>query len=861
MTQSDRFDAVLVGEGALLVRCGESLLLRGHRVRGVASPGGVAAEWAARHGIAHAAPGADLGAFLRSTPCDYLFSIVNRRVLPREVFALAARAAINLHDSPLPRYAGVHATSWALLGREEVHGVTWHLVAEAVDAGDVLKQRLVEVEPRDTALTLNARCYDAAAESFEELVDELAAGRALPRPQDLARRSYFPLHARPEAACSVDWGRPAEEIDALVRALDFGGYVNPLGLPKAWIAGEPVPATRAEPTGRASLAEPGTVVAVDDEWITVATGTSDLRVGGFRAPDGGALPTAELARVGDRLPSLDPAEAGALSAEYGRLCRHEPFWVGRLHGAEPLTLGTPSARGGAGASVETPLGPEVRARLASLEEAERLPWLTAACGAFLARVTGARRFNLGLARGGGPLSPVFAGTVPLRFEVEPERPFTAVLEAVRAELWELERRGTFARDLPLRYPELRRLAGELPGGRWPVSVAWPGAAGDAEAGALRLELSAGPAACRWAHDPEAVAAEEVEALAAQLGAFLAGVVEDPARPLAALPRVSPEERRRLLEWSGTEAERADAGSIQELFSEQAARTPDAVAVESEGERITYAELEHRANRLARALRRIGVGPERLVGIALDGSVDAIVAMLGVLKARSAYLPLDPAYPRERLEYMLEDSGAVALLTRTEHLGALPQAAVPILCLDRDRDVVERESAEPPEGDEAADELAYLIYTSGSTGRPKGVMVPHRGVVNLARSFRETLELGPGDRLLLLVSLSFDASVGTIWATLAAGGTLVLPRERAALGGEELRRFCDAHRITAVDMPAALWQHWLGALEGSGDRDLLPALRLVLAGGESVRVEQLRSWAELTGGRVVFVGPYGPTETT
>jgi amino acid adenylation domain-containing protein len=242
-------------------------------------------------------------------------------------------------------------------------------------------------------------------------------------------------------------------------------------------------------------------------------------------------------------------------------------------------------------------------------------------------------------------------------------------------------------------------------------------------------------------------------------------------------------------------------------------------------------------------------------------VDAIVAMLGVLKAGSAYLPLDPAYPRERLEYMLEDSGAAALLTRTEHLGALPGATIPILCLDRDRDVVERESAEPPAGREAGDGLAYLIYTSGSTGRPKGVMVPHRGVVNLARSFREVLELGPGDRLLLLVSLSFDASVGTIWATLAGGGTLVLPRERAALGGEELRRFCDAHRITAVDMPAALWQHWLDALEGSGGRDLLPALRLVLAGGESVRVEQLRSWTELTGGRVVFVGPYGPTETT
>ncbi|HEU0080312.1 MAG TPA: formyltransferase family protein, partial [Longimicrobiaceae bacterium] len=183
MIQPKRFDAFLVGEGSLLVRCGDALLREGHRVRGVASPGGAPAEWAALHGIPHASPGGDLAGFLRSAPCEYLFSIVNRRVLPAEVYGLASRAAINFHDSPLPRYAGVHATSWAILHGERVHGVTWHLIADEVDAGDVLAQRLVEVEPRDTALTLNAKCYDAALESFEELVGELAAERCVPRPQ------------------------------------------------------------------------------------------------------------------------------------------------------------------------------------------------------------------------------------------------------------------------------------------------------------------------------------------------------------------------------------------------------------------------------------------------------------------------------------------------------------------------------------------------------------------------------------------------------------------------------------------------------------------------------------------------------
>ncbi|MEW5927750.1 MAG: amino acid adenylation domain-containing protein [Gemmatimonadota bacterium] len=875
MIQPKRFDAFLVGEGSLLVRCGDALLRRGHRVRGVASPGGAPAEWAAQNGIPHAPPGGDLGAFFRSAPCDYLFSIVNRRVLPADVYGAAARAAINFHDSPLPRYAGVHATSWAILHGERVHGVTWHLIADEVDAGDVLKQRLVEVEPRDTALALNAKCYDAALESFEELVDELAEERCVPRPQDPARRSYFGLHARPAAACTVDWSRPAEEIGALVRALDFGGYTNPLGLPRAWIGGVPFLVSRAEPAEAmaGSAAPPGTVVALADDEMLVATAGSAVRVGGFRAPDGRPVRVAELAArsglaAGVRLPSLDPAEAARLDAAYGELCRHERFWVRRLADADPLALGQGAAGPGPlpGGAVDTPLAGEVRDLLASLDPAERFPWLTAACGCFLGRIAGAVRFDVGLERAlpaaARGVPHLFAEVVPLRFELRPGESFAEALDSLRAGLRELDRRGTFARDLPLRHPELRELEARLPGGRWPLSIAWEGAGGEAEAGPLRLVLAAEPAGVRWIHDPRALAPAEVEGLAAQLGAFLRGIAADPERPLAALPRVGPEERRRLVEeWSGREADDAAGRTLQELLAEQAARTPDAVAVECGGERLRYAELEERANRLARALRRIGAGPERLVGICLDGTTDAVVAMVAALKAGGAYLPLDPAYPRERLAYMVEDSGAVALVTRTEHLAVLPETAVPVLCLDGAGDGPERESAQPLSGQGSDDNLAYLIYTSGSTGRPKGVLVPQRGVVGLALSFRESFGLGPGDRLLLMVSLSFDASVGTIFSTLLGGGTLVLPRERAALGGGELLRFCEEHRITVVDMPAALWKHWLDALEEAPAGPVLPDLRLVLAGGESVQAEQLRRWAERTGGRADFVGPYGPTEAT
>ena len=190
------------------------------------------AGWARDHGLWLIDPGADLAGALGAHRFDYLFSITNLAIIPPPVLALPRRAAINFHDGPLPRYAGLHATTWALLRREATHGVTWHMMAERVDAGDILKQVIFDVAPDSTAFALNARCYEAAVESFAELVDELAAGSATAWPQERTGGEYFGKHRRPTGACVVAWEKPAEEIDALARALDFGPYPNPLGLPK-----------------------------------------------------------------------------------------------------------------------------------------------------------------------------------------------------------------------------------------------------------------------------------------------------------------------------------------------------------------------------------------------------------------------------------------------------------------------------------------------------------------------------------------------------------------------------------------------------------------------------------------------------
>ncbi|MFF7638657.1 formyltransferase family protein, partial [Kitasatospora sp. NPDC008050] len=216
------FSCVVVGEEALLVECTRLLLARGHTVTAVVSPSEELAGWARAEGLAAVPFGPDLAERLAPLRFDYLFSIANLRILPDEVLALPARLPVNFHDGPLPRHAGLFATSWAILDGDKQHGVTWHVMTSEADTGDVLKQRVVPVGSAATVHDLDVACFEAGVESFGELVDELAAGTAVRTPQDLKLRSYHGKFDGLPRGGVFDWRRPAAELDALVRATAFG---------------------------------------------------------------------------------------------------------------------------------------------------------------------------------------------------------------------------------------------------------------------------------------------------------------------------------------------------------------------------------------------------------------------------------------------------------------------------------------------------------------------------------------------------------------------------------------------------------------------------------------------------------------
>ncbi|MCP3144885.1 non-ribosomal peptide synthetase [Pyxidicoccus xibeiensis] len=348
-----------------------------------------------------------------------------------------------------------------------------------------------------------------------------------------------------------------------------------------------------------------------------------------------------------------------------------------------------------------------------------------------------------------------------------------------------------------------------------------------------------------------------------LRTLLASAVAWPGRHLAELSLQPTVERRRVLvEWNATAVDYPRDAAVHALFAARAASTPDAVAVESGGQSLTYAELERRANQLAHVLGAEGVRAGDRVALCVERSLEGVVSVLGILKAGAAYVPLDPAAPRERLAFMLEDTGAVRVLTQAGADGNLPPEGPARLVLDLEGARLAAAPATPPRVDVTGADLAYVMYTSGSTGRPKGVCVPHRAVIRLVVGSRFA-RLGPDEVFLQLAPLAFDASTFELWGCLLHGARLVVPPP-GTLSLEELGRALDQHRVTTLWLTAALFEQMV-----AGQPEPLGRVRQVLAGGDVLPPERVREHLARAqalepehlarGGRLV--NGYGPTEGT
>jgi amino acid adenylation domain-containing protein len=577
------------------------------------------------------------------------------------------------------------------------------------------------------------------------------------------------------------------------------------------------------------------------------------------------------------LAQAQPDEAAAAAAD-------EDFWAARFpDGAPVLDLPAPGARPARKtyrSGRETlRLGPELHAqarRTGAQSGATLFAMLLAAYEALLHRLSGQTDFVVGVplaghTRAGAPdLVGHCVSTVPVRAAVIPQAPFSEHLRSVRDALADaqehsrltfgsLVRRLRLPRD-PSRTPlvdvafTLDRIGAPFDFGDVTVArISTPKAFATFEL-LMTVVDSGSDVLIDCDFNADLYDAQTVRRWLGHYRTLLESVVADPGQPLEALPLLDADERA-ALEGAGRAVQTFPwTASVLERFERHARQAPERPAVTCEDEALSYGDLDRRANALASRLREAGADRGTLVGVRLERSTGLLVAIVGILKAGAAYVPLDPAYPRDRMAFMLEDAGAGLVVTDEDFAADLAGTGAQAVLLD------DREAADGPPRADGADDLMYVMYTSGSTGRPKGVQISHGNVARLFDATQHWYGFGPGDVWSQFHSYAFDVSVWEMWGALSHGGCLAVAPSWVSRSPEAFRDLLVRERVTVLcQTPSAFGQ--LIAVDGQAADGAL-ALRYVVLAGEALEPASLVPWFARHGDAApLIVNMYGPTETT
>lgn len=755
--------AVLAGEEGLLTLCGEHLLERNWRITAVLTSSVKVGAWARKAKLRVYSDITMLEDSLDERP-DYFFSITNFSIIPDSILSWTRVAAFNFHDGPLPEMAGLNTPSWAILQDAQSHGITWHRLTKDIDGGGIVIKTRFEIDPKDTVLEINAKCFELGFEGFQELIQAIENDRLESAAPD-APRLIFSRAQKPKFLGYIDWSQTAHSIYKLFRATAYAGYRNGLATIKiALNTGFVTPIEVRVLNAQGCEATPGTILEKDDSKWVIQTGSGTLGV---------TLPTSQQTQMSTAVGELLPDIAKLFPSDFeetelGHL-HDDMCWVPKILGRELQNLQHIPIQEGVAPNriVELPL---TSSRLGC--EAQAL----AAVATLLGRMNSSDTVAVAVAN---PRLRTLADKLPgfilpyCPVFLDIESTGNELLEGCESELQRLHDCPPLTRELFSRIPALEP---QLKSYSEPefvfssVADAENDGVGLAIGRSVTLVFSQSNNSIYLLGDDDSASIGLIDRL---LSASLDLVAEQ--GELASLPLLNPGDEELLQSVNASTNFEYQETTLDELVASKARSDPDAVALCWKGEACTYRKLLDKAAVVSSYLERQNLARNALVGVMLENKIEAVYTMLGILQSGLAYVPLDPSYPSDRLVYIANDAGLTCIFAdpQTARLHRLQDVSIsPAQLSEHDEKTLVSEHH--------AQDRAYVIYTSGSTGKPKGVQVSHDNVVNFMLGMDKVIGSHSGT-MLSVTSISFDISVLEIWWSLSRGLKVVFYDEDNTTG--------------------------------------------------------------------------------
>ena len=866
---NEEISCYIISEDKLSLQCAETLLSKSHRILGIISSVLSIQSWAIQHRIPHFTSLSELKNSDLKESCDYFFSIVNYQILPEWILTLPKYFAINYHDSLLPRYAGVHATSWALINDEKTHGITWHVMDEQLDSGDIIKQAITTIDHDETALSLNLKCYNLAITTFSDLIDELSDGTYLRTPQNLDQRSYYSRYQKPLSNGWINWRQPACDIDKICRALQFGYSINRFATPKFALGNDVFIVDQHYVTQHLSQAEPGSIVNIGSQALEIATQTYDIALSKFRTLNNNPYTPLELGnkyllRIGDKLKKISDEEHLYIERTGMEISVHEDFWVHELERNKPIHIPFLKPHLPRELSSKYNLFSQIKVDKSIVQQTiqhdpttNKGEFFLTLLFVYLYRLSNQESFTSGYNINKTVTDDLlFTNQVPLNIDFDQQMNFESCLKQVQKQLNTIINKGSYLKDIVCRYPTLTCQPMLLPFSIVMIDDITGYSFKQFNELIVVIEVSKGlfHLFVNESLQMDFNLITVLRNIPGHMKRLMSELTTAQGKnyPISRLNILTKKECLKILnKWTKTDALFCQDKAVHQLFEDQVTKTPDKTAITFQAASLTYLELNQKSNQLAHYLRKKGIKREMIVAICLNRGLDMVISLLGVIKAGAAYVPVDPKYPNERIKFIVTNSQAKRVISHSSNkVSELFDSNINLI-IDQEWPIINNETNNNLVNETQPGDLIYLIYTSGSTGKPKGVLVENKGVVNCLLSIAKKIKISSNDKFLAVTPLSFDVAALDYYLPLSFGASITIASETDRKDGAALIELLYQKKISAMQATPSTWQMLvIGCWKGAKNFKILTAGE-ALSKNLSAHLQQ----------RGHLFNIYGPTETT